>query len=595
MRLTGGGGMMNVSGNCMRLARMPSSKRSEQHATNALRLDNDGYETMPEEMPNSVPVDPDWWRGAIIYEIYPRSYQDTTGDGTGDLKGITQRLAYIASLGVDAVWIAPFFTSPMRDFGYDVTNYKDVDPVFGTIDDFKTLVSRAHELGLRVMIDQVLSHSSSDHEWFCESRSSRNNAKADWYVWADAKPDGTPPNNWLSIFGGSSWHWDTSRRQYYLHNFLATQPDLNLHNRNVQDALLDAVRFWLELGVDGFRLDTVNFYFHDRQLRSNPPLDVHSRNASIAPDVNPYNYQDHQFDKNQPENLAFLQRFRQLLDQYPGSASVGEVGDAQRGMEIVAQYTAGSDKLHMCYSFDLLSATPPNANYLRQVVTGFELGVSDGWACWAFSNHDVERHASRWSKTFGGSDQHLKVQAGLLLSLRGSVCLYQGEELGLPEAEIQFEDLQDPYGIEFWPTFKGRDGCRTPMVWDDKALNAGFSPVKPWLPVPQSHYGHAVNAQVKNPESVLNQYRRFIGFRKRHLPLIKGSIELDGQDEQLFCFRRSHGNETIYCAFNLSSETRNFEVPHEGVQTLGGNGFAGFLQDKMITIPPMDAYFGLLG
>ncbi|MEX3008728.1 alpha-glucosidase [Hoeflea sp. TYP-13] len=550
---------------------------------------------MPERILSSSPVDIDWWRGAVIYQIYPRSFQDTSGDGTGDLKGIAERLPHIASLGVDAVWISPIFKSPMRDFGYDVSDYEDIDPMFGTIEDFKVLVDRAHALGLKVMIDQVLSHSSSDHPWFVESRSSHDNDKADWYVWADAKPDGSPPNNWLSIFGGSAWQWDTGRRQYYLHNFLASQPDFNLHSEAVQDALLETVRFWLDLGVDGFRLDTINFYFHDKALRDNPPLNPDMRNASIAPDVNPYNFQDHQFDKNQPENLEFLKRFRRLLESYPGSAAVGEVGDAQRGLQIVADYTSGNDKVHMCYSFDLLSATPPSVEYLTKVVTDFETTVADGWACWAFSNHDVQRHSTRWSETFGNTPKHLKLLAGVLLSLRGSVCVYQGEELGLPEAELRFEDLQDPYGIEFWPSFKGRDGCRTPMVWSAGEENAGFSSGAPWLPVPDSHLAYAVDRQEKDPDSVLQHYRRFIAFRRQYKPLVKGTIELDGQDGNLFCFRRRHGNETIFCAFNMSGEERTVHIPEDSVETLSDSGFGGRADGHTIIIPPVDAFFGIVG
>lgn len=549
---------------------------------------------MSERNPSISSTDTDWWRGAVIYQIYPRSFQDSSGNGTGDLKGIAERLSYVASLGVDAVWISPFFPSPMRDFGYDVSDYKGVDPLFGTIEDFKAMVDRAHELGLRVIIDQVLSHSSSDHPWFVESRSSRDNDKADWYVWADAKPDGSPPNNWLSIFGGSAWQWNSARSQYYLHNFLSTQPDLNLHNADVQDALLDAVQFWLDLGVDGFRLDTINFYFHDQELRDNPALNPEQRNASIAPDVNPYNFQDHLYDKSRPENLAFLARFRKLLDAYPGTAAVGEVGDAQRGLEIIADYTSGGDKVHMCYSFDLLSATPPTADYLRKVVGAFETTVTDGWACWAFSNHDVQRHATRWAQSFGGSPRHLRLLAGLLLSLRGSVCLYQGEELGLPEAELRFEDLQDPYGIEFWPKFKGRDGCRTPMMWSADQQNAGFSSATPWLPVPESHRELAVDRQETDPDSLLQHYRRLLAFRRGHRPLVKGEIELEQADDTLFAFRRRYGNETIYCAFNLSDEPRTIDLSGETMTTLPDSGFGGRVEGQTIVVPAQDAFFGLV-
>jgi len=401
----------------------------------------------------------EWWRGAVIYQVYPRSFQDSNGDGIGDLLGIVERLPYVASLGVDVVWISPFFTSPMHDFGYDVANYCDVDPMFGSLADFDSVVETAHALGLRVMIDLVLSHTSEEHPWFVESRASRDNPRADWYVWADAKPDGTPPNNWLSIFGGSAWHWDARRCQYYLHNFLPSQPDLNFHTPAVQEALLDVARFWLERGVDGFRLDTINFYFADKQLRDNPPLAESARNATIAPKVNPYNYQDHIYSKNQPENLEFLRKLRAVMEPF-GAAAVGEVGDAQRGLEILGQYTAGDDLMQMCYAFELLSGTRPDAAAIANVFTHFNRVAADGWACWAYSNHDVQRHVSRWQL----SPAAARTFATLLMCLRGSACIFQGEELGLPEADIAFDDIQDPYGREFWPEFKGRDGCRTPMV-----------------------------------------------------------------------------------------------------------------------------------
>uniref|UniRef100_UPI003F6A0C83 alpha-amylase family glycosyl hydrolase n=1 Tax=Marivivens donghaensis TaxID=1699413 RepID=UPI003F6A0C83 len=296
--------------------------------------------------------DKDWWRGAVIYQIYPRSYQDSNGDGIGDLLGIVQRLPYIASLGVDAIWISPFFTSPMKDFGYDVSDYCDVDPMFGSLADFDAVIETAHSLGIRVMIDLVLSHTSDVHPWFVESRQSRDNDKADWYVWSDPKPDGTAPNNWLSIFGGSAWQWDARREQYYLHNFLVSQPDLNFHNPKVQEALLDVGRFWLNRGVDGFRLDTINFYMHDEHLRDNPPLPKEMRNATIAPSVNPYNHQEHLYDKNHPKNLDFLRKLRAVMEPF-GAAAVGEVGDAQRGLEIMGQYTRGTDAMQMCYAFEL--------------------------------------------------------------------------------------------------------------------------------------------------------------------------------------------------------------------------------------------------
>ena len=358
----------------------------------------------------------DWWRGAVIYQIYPRSFQDSNGDGIGDLAGITRRLGHIADLGADAIWLSPFFVSPMKDFGYDVADYTDVDPIFGTLADFDALTREAHRLGLKVIIDQVLSHTSDRHAWFAESRADRTNDKADWYVWADPLPDGSPPNNWLSIFGGPAWQWDTRRHQYYFHNFLTSQPDLNFHNSAVQDALLDTVEFWLKRDVDGFRLDTANFYFHSETLKSNPPA------APLATpevsDANPYSMQDHLYDKSQPENLAFLKRFRALLDRYGATTSVGEIPDGERSLKTMAAYTSGGDKLHMCYTFDFLGPVF-SARFFREKIEAFEEIVKDGWACWAFSNHDVTRHVSRWGEDPGprpagaAVDRHPSVAARL--------------------------------------------------------------------------------------------------------------------------------------------------------------------------------------
>ncbi|MBY3052807.1 MULTISPECIES: alpha-glucosidase [Rhizobium] len=538
--------------------------------------------------------DKDWWRGAVIYQIYPRSYQDSNGDGIGDLKGITARLPHVASLGVDAIWISPFFTSPMRDFGYDVSDYENVDSIFGTLVDFDTMIAEAHRLGIRVMIDLVISHSSDQHPWFVQSRSSKTNAKADWYVWADAKPDGTPPNNWLSIFGGSAWAWDPTRMQYYLHNFLTSQPDMNLHNPEVQDRLLDVVRFWLNRGVDGFRLDTINFYFHDTQLRDNPALAPERRNASTAPAVNPYNFQEHLYDKNRPENLAFLKRFRAVLEEFPAIAAVGEVGDSQRGLEIVGEYTSGNDKMHMCYAFEFLAPDPLTPERVEEVMQDFEAAAPDGWACWAFSNHDVMRHVSRWGGLVADHDAFAKLYASLLLTLRGSVCLYQGEELALTEADLAYQDLQDPYGIQFWPEFKGRDGCRTPMVWDSQVAQGGFSTVKPWLPVPVEHILRAVSVQLGDETSVLEHYRRFIAFRKLHPAFAKGEIEFEETQGDSLVFTREYGNEKLLCIFNMSPTEAGVILPAGEWQALTGHGFTSNNYGDKIDIPAWGAYFARL-
>ena len=516
----------------------------------------------------------EWWRGGVIYQIYPRSYQDSNSDGVGDLPGITARLEHVAQLGADGIWLSPFFKSPMKDFGYDVSDYRDVDPMFGTLDDFKALVKKAHGLGLKVMIDQVLSHTSDQHPWFKESRSSADNAKADWYVWADAKDDGTPPNNWLSIFGGSAWQWDTGRLQYYMHNFLTSQPDLNFHNQQVQQAILDDVKFWLELGVDGYRLDTVNFYVHDQQLRNNPGKGKPVVDDPAVDSVNPYGWQRHVHDKSQPENLVFLQRLRALLDLYPNTTMVGEIGDDD-GLARMAEYTRGGDKLHMAYCFDLMG-TPHSATYLHALFDRFLKIVGNGWPCWALSNHDVVRVATRW----GGAEPDarlLRLAAAMQMSLRGSPCIYQGDELGLPEANIAFEDLQDPFGITMWPKFKGRDGCRTPMPWSGSEAQAGFGPAKPWLPVAGEHRALAVDVQSTDSGSLLAFYTRLLQWRRGLPALVKGDMRLLPAHAQVLAFVREFDGQRVLCVFNFSDEAVNWRLPADSAtaQPLAGSPLEG--------------------
>jgi alpha-glucosidase len=506
----------------------------------------------------------EWWRGGVIYQVYPRSFQDTNGDGIGDLPGIMQRLDHIARLGVDAVWLSPIFESPQDDMGYDVSNYVDVDRIFGTLEDFDSLIQRAHALGLKVIIDQVLSHTSDRHPWFRESRVSRTNARADWYVWADPRKDGSPPNNWPSVFGGRAWEWNPSRGQYYFHNFLTSQPDLNFHNPAVQDAVLDVMRFWLERGVDGFRLDTVNYFFHDAALRNNPAA---RRPKHLPYAVNPYDMQEHRFSKSQPENVEFLRRVRKLLDQFPNTTSVGEVGDSHKGLSLMSEYTSGGDKLHMCYSFEMLGEHF-SAEHFRTRVQRFFSSGGDGWPCWSFSNHDVNRHISRWAKHSLDPAALGRQTAVLLLSLKGSVCIYQGEELGLPEADILFEELTDPPGIRFWPEYKGRDGCRTPMPWDEGEAPNGFTTAKPWLPIKQAHSVLNVASQEADASSLLSFYREALAFRKEHAALIDGDIEFMKASEPVLAFRRKGQTENLVCIFNLSAETLRVTVTGAAPGTL---------------------------
>ncbi|WP_116653142.1 alpha-glucosidase [Pelagibacterium sediminicola] len=527
-----------------------------------------------------------WWRGGVIYQIYPRSFQDSNGDGVGDLRGILSRLEHVASLGVDAIWLSPIFPSPMADMGYDVADYTDIDPLFGTLADFDALIEKAHELGLKVIIDQVASHTSDQHPWFRESKSSRTNPRADWYVWADPNDDGTPPNNWPSVFGGPAWEWNGARRQYYLHNFLIEQPDLNFHNPEVQEAILDAMRFWLDRGVDGFRFDTVNYYFHDAELRSNPPA---PEEEETPLEIDPYGMQYHLYSKNRPENIAFLRRVRALLDQYPGTTTVGEVGEAHRPIEIMAAYTSGDDLLHMCYSFAMLGRQFSPAHF-RSRVEKFFAGAPDGWPCWSFSNHDVERHVSRWESHAVTPQSFARLTVGLLLSLKGSVCIYQGEELGLPQAELEYEELTDPPGIRFWPDKKGRDGSRTPMPWTGEA-NGGFSEGKPWLPVKPPHLQRNVSALEGEPGSLLHYYREILAYRKANRALVDGDIDFLETGAPILAFTRKGEGRSHLCVFNLSAMPHAValgDFPSEaglaavsngaalagGTLTLEGNGFA---------------------
>jgi len=516
-----------------------------------------------------------WWRGAVIYQIYPRSFLDTNGDGVGDLPGIIERLDYVATLGVDAIWIAPFFKSPMADFGYDIADYRDVDPMFGTLADFDRLLVKAHGLGLKVMIDQVLSHTSIEHSWFRESRQSRDNPRADWYVWADAQPDGTPPNNWLSLFGGCAWQWEPRRGQYYLHNFLASQPDLNFHHPEVRAAVLDNVKFWLDRGVDGLRLDAINFCFHDRQLRDNPAKPPHERvGRGFSPD-NPYAFQYHYYNNTQPENLTFLQELRAVLDRYQDVAALGEIS-SEDSLATMAEYTS-DHRLHMGYSFELLT-DDFSAGYIRDTVRKLESQLQEGWPCWAISNHDVERVLSRW----GNGDASAKLAnllTAMVCSLRGSVCVYQGEELALTEAEVPYESLRDPYGIAFWPQFKGRDGCRTPMPWNDD-VHAGFSRGTPWLPLPEEHRALAVTRQEADPHSVLNGFRSFMQWRKKQPALRLGDIRFLDTEEPVLAFTRSLDDETVLVVFNLANWAVDVGLPvPDSVQLLQGHGL---LQGRIV-------------
>ncbi|XUU60793.1 alpha-amylase family glycosyl hydrolase [Erythrobacter sp. HA6-11] len=495
-------------------------------------------------------VDPaPWWKGASIYQIYPRSFQDSNGDGIGDLPGITSRMNHVASLGVDAIWISPFFTSPMKDFGYDVADYCDVDPIFGTLDDFDDLIAAAHARGLKVLIDQVYSHTSDEHAWFAESRSSRSNDKADWYVWADPKPDGSPPSNWQSVFGGPAWTWDARRGQYYLHNFLASQPQINGHNPDVQEALLNVARFWLDRGVDGFRLDALNFAMHDPELRDNPAAPPSNKARS-----RPFDFQKRIYNQSHPDIPAFIARIRELTDSYDAIFTVAEVGGDEAESEMKA-FTADDRHLNSAYGFNFLYADKLTPQLVCAALKQWPDQPGIGWPSWAFENHDAPRAASRWwAPDERASAKRMKMM--LLACLRGNIILYYGEELGLTQVEIPFDMLHDPEAIANWPMTLSRDGARTPMPWMSSEANAGFTSGDPWLPVGAENTPRAVDLQESDDGSLLQHTRAMLKLRQDQPALRLGAVTRCDEDGDLFILERSHAGENLRCLFNLGSQMR---------------------------------------
>jgi len=533
-----------------------------------------------------------WWRGAVIYQIYPRSFRDSNGDEVGDLAGITEKLDYVKSLGVDAIWISPFFKSPMKDFGYDVADYRAVDLIFGTNEDFDRLLEAAHARDLKIVIDLVMAHTSDQHPWFAESRSSRDNPKADWYVWADPKEDGSPPNNWISTFGGSSWQWDTRRNQYYLHHFLKEQPNLDWHNEEAAAAMLDEARFWLRKGVDGLRLDAISTLVHDAELRDNPPAPRDMAGVHVATERGSnFSMQLHIHDRDRPEIMHKFEVLKDMMDEFPGAFTLGEIGEGG-AIEAAAKYTNTERGLDTGYTFEL---TKPafGRDRLHEVVGHVERIIGRGWKTYAFSNHDVVRAVTRWGalpRLDGDRPALAKLLIALITSLRGSCCIYQGEELGLTEAELAFEDIVDPPGIEFWPAYKGRDGCRTPFPWAHDQEYAGFGTARPWLPVPAEHMEMSADLQETDPDSVLNCFRRFLHWRKEHPALTHGSLELLPEPEPVLGFVRASEEEQILCLFNLSNE-RAFVALDDGWQPLDGHGFTADVNGGRLTLPPFGAFF----
>jgi alpha-glucosidase len=468
----------------------------------------------------------------------------------------------------------------MKDFGYDVADYCDVDPIFGTLDDFDRLLDAAHARGLKVIIDQVLAHTSDLHPWFTQSRQDRSNPKEDWYVWQDANADGTPPNNWQAVFGGAAWTWDARRQQYYMTNFLPGQPQLNLRNAAVQQALLDSSRFWLERGVDGFRLDAINFSMFDPDFTDNPPWDPAGRTIT-----RPFDLQHHIHNQSHPDIATFLERVRALTDEFGDIFTVAEVAGPDPLPEMRA-FTEGNGRLSSAYSFDFLYAGTLTPGRVKRAQGNWTGPVEEGWPSWAFSNHDAPRCVSRW---YEGPDRarFAKLTNALLLCLRGNPILYQGEELGLPQADVPFERLQDPEAIANWPRTLGRDGARTPMPWDAQVPNAGFSTGTPWLPLGAGHADLAVSVQDADPDSVLEFTRRCIAVRNASPALCRGDIEFVDTGAPLLVFRRRTADEERLCIFNLGEVPvqRPASVPVQGQPLVS----SGWEKDVDCGVPPRSA------
>jgi alpha-glucosidase len=485
-----------------------------------------------------------WWQSATLYQIYPISFSDSNSDGWGDLPGVIARLDYVASLGVDGIWLSPFYRSPWTDYGYDTIDQKDVDPRLGTLADFDQLLAKAHELGLKVLVDQVYTYTSNRHPWFLESRASLEADKANWYLWADAKPDGSPPSNWMSIFGGPAWAWDSGRRQYYMTHFLPEMPHLRVELPEVQEALLDIGRFWLDRGVDGFRLDVINLACVDPALTDNP---IEDRADFIVPAQRLKGI----YDASRPEALRFAGRIREMVDERPDRFLLGEIA-GHAPMATAREYTHGNTALHSAYFVLGGGNEPLTAAALRIEIEGWS-NDGDGWPTWSVSNHDVMRAITRAGAGLP-SNALGKMLVALLIGARGTALLYQGDELGLPDALLPYEQLRDPASRRFFPDFLQRDGARTPMPWDGNLPHAGFTDGQPWLPIAKTHPSLSVATQEADTGSTLHLTRALIALRKAEPLLRQGAIAFIDSPAQLLHFTRTSDSGTIHCLFNVSAD-----------------------------------------
>ena len=530
--------------------------------------------------------DPNWWKGAVIYEVYPRSFGDTNGDGVGDLNGITAHLDYLRDLGVDAIWITPFFPSPQVDFGYDVTDYTAIDPQYGTMADFERLVAEAGKRNIRVIADLVLNHTSDQHPWFRESRSSRTNPKAGWYVWVDGKP-GTPPNNWLSIFGHSAWEWDEARKQYYYHAFYKQQPDLNWRNRQVRDAMYDMIRGWMKRGVSGFRLDAVPHLFEDPKLANEEWL-----SGTTA-------YGDRNTTRTHTDNLAEVhevsRELRKLADSVPGTVLIGETY-LNNVQELAKAYGAENDELQLPMDTQYGMHSKLSAEFFRTKLRDAETGLRGNMPLFMFDNHDNRRSWNRFGD--GTHDAAIaRLIAALLLTPRATAQLYYGQELGMTNNDPKtIDQVKDPVGRTGWPKDIGRDGERTPMQWD-AGRNAGFSTAAAtWLPVAPNYATINVEAESKDPRSLLSYYRTLIRLRKQNAALRDGDVRIvDETNKDVLSFLRTAGASTVLVSLNCSASPQALSFATLGIAGRKLSPLAASFDSAAVDpleLPPFGAYVG---
>ncbi|MEC7760902.1 MAG: alpha-amylase family glycosyl hydrolase [Pseudomonadota bacterium] len=536
------------------------------------------------------PEPPEWWRGAVFYEVYLQSFNDSDGDGLGDIRGVIEKLGHIQGLGVDGLWLTPPYGSPQEDNGYDVSDFRAVHPPFGTLQDVRALIEAAHEQGLRIMFDFILGHTSDQHPWFAESARSRDNDKADWYVWADPTPDGGPPNNWISSFGGRAWRWVPSRAQFCYRPFLRSQPALNLANPQVLAEMIDNMRFWLDLGLDGFRLDAVQCLAFDRDLRSNPPARA-TENPSVGGGPNnPFKKQLHLFDRDVPEVLPILHQIRRVAEEYdPPKVLIGELADVDSS-RLAPKYTVDNDRLHAVYDFDLINRSDTVLDWIgmleirsRYLVPGASLNV--------FTNHDSERAVSNLMPAAcraGQSREAAKLLLFLQGTLAGGAIIFQGEELGLEQPALDPDDIKDPWAKALWPDFKGRDGVRCPMPWDPDAPNCGFSDAaETWQKVPDGHRALAVSVQEDDPASVLHFTRKLLRWR-RDVPLLRTAPEIILPDlpAKVIAFEREKAGDSLICAANFGLKPADLTLPRAGLRRQFTNGEITIDQERL-TLGPL--------